>query len=55
MKDFYLILLSDSPVKVFPNNKQTSFTVKLDHPIHIEKENWEVALVELITSQTYLR
>ena len=45
MKDFYLTLLSDSSVRVFPNNKQSNFTVKLDHPIHIEKENWQVALV----------
>ena len=49
MKDFYLTLLSDSSVRVFPNNKQSNFTVKLDHPIHIEKENWEIALVELTT------
>ena len=41
--------MSDSSLNTFPNNTQSSFTVKLDHPINIEKENWEVALVELIT------
>ena len=38
MKRFYL---------TFPDNKQSEFTVRLDHPIHIEEERWEVALVEL--------
>ena len=45
MKDFYLTLMSDSSLNTFPNNTQSSFTVRLDHPINIEKENWEVALV----------
>ena len=49
MKDFYLTLLSDSSLKVFQHNKQSNFTVKLDHSIYIEKENWEVALVEIVT------
>ena len=41
--------MSDSSLNTFPNNTQSSFTVRLDHPINIEKENWEVALVEFIT------
>ena len=49
MKDFYLTLMSDSSLNTFPNNTQSSFTVRLNHPISIEKENWEVALVEFIT------
>ena len=49
MKDFYLTLLSDSSLKVFQHNKQSNFTVKLDHSIYIEKEKWEVALVEIVT------
>ena len=49
MKDFYLTLLSDSSLHMYPDNKQNSFTVKLNHPIQIEKELWEVALVEMIT------
>ena len=49
MKDFYLTLLSDGSLHMYPDNKQNSFTVKLDHPIQIEKELWEVALVEIIT------
>ena len=49
MKDFYLTLMSDSSLNTFPNNTQSSFTVRLDHTINIEKENWEVGLVEFIT------
>ena len=33
----------------FVNDKQSSFTVRLDHPIQIDKDNWEVGLVEIIT------
>ena len=42
MKDFYFTLLSDSSLNMFPDNKQSKFTVRLDHPIHIEEERWEV-------------
>ena len=49
MKEFYLILLSDSSLNTFANNKQSSFTVRLDHPIQIDKDNWDVGLVEIIT------
>ena len=49
MKYFYLTLLSDSCLGTFPKNKQSSFTVRLDHPIQIDKENLEVALAEIIT------
>ena len=54
MKDFYLTLLSDSSLSMFPGNKQSEFTVRLDHPIHIEEERWEVALVEIATSSEVL-
>ena len=54
MKDFYFNLLSDSSLHMYPNNKQNSFTVKLNHPIQIEKELWEVALVEMITPSQIL-
>ena len=54
MKDFYFTLLSDSSLHMYLDNKQNSFTVKLDHPIQIEKELWEVALVEMITPSQIL-
>ena len=54
MKDFYLTLLSNSSLHMYPDNKQNSFTVKLDHPIQIEKELCEVVLVEIITSSQIL-
>ena len=54
MKGFYLTLLSDSSLNMFPNNKQSEFTVRLDHPIHIEEERWEVALGESTTPSEVL-
>ena len=54
MKDFYLILLSDSSLNMFPDNKQSEFTVRLDHPIHIEEKRWEVAWLKLQHHQKFL-
>ena len=54
MKYFYLTLLSDSSLNMFADNKQSEFTVRLDHPIHIEDERWEVALVEIATPSEVL-
>ena len=49
MNDFYVTLLSGSSMNMFSTNKQSEFTDKLDHPICIEEESWEVALVEIST------
>ena len=49
-----MTLLNDSSVNMFPNNKQSEFTVKLDHPIRIEEKSWEVALVEISTPSEVL-
>ena len=49
MNNFYLTLLSDSSLSKFSKNTQCDFKVKLDHSIQIEKDNWEVGLVEVIT------
>ena len=54
MKDFYITLLSDSSMNMFPSNKQSEFTVRLDHPIKIDVESWEVALVEIATPSEVL-
>ena len=54
MDEFYLSLLSDSSMDIFPKNKQFSFTTKLNHPIQVQKEQWVVALVEIMTpSEVY--
>ena len=53
-EEFYLTLLSDSSLNMFPDNKQSEFTVRLDHPIYIEGERWEVALVEIATPSEVL-
>ena len=47
MNNFYLTLLSDSSLSTFSKNTQCDFKVKLDHSIQIEKDNWEVGLVEV--------
>ena len=41
-------------MKMFPSNKQSAFTVKLDHPIEIDEETWEVALAEIATPSEVL-
>ena len=54
MDEFYLSLLSDSFMDIFPKNKQFLFTTKLNHPIQVQKEQWVVALVEIITLRKYI-
>ena len=41
-------------MKMFPSNKQSEFTVKLDHPIEIDEETLEVALAEIATPSEVL-
>ena len=48
MNDFYMTLLSES------SNQQSECTVKLDNPIEIDKESWEVAMVEIATPSEFL-
>ena len=39
---------------IFPKNKQFSFTTELNHPIQVQKEQWVVALAEIMTpSEVY--
>ena len=54
MKDLYMTLLSDSSMNRFPSKKQSEFTAKLDHPIEIDEETWEVALAEIATPSKVL-
>ena len=49
-----MTLLSDSSMKMFSSKKQSEFTVKLDHPIEIDEETWEVALAEIATPSEVL-
>ena len=54
MDEFYLSLLSDSYLDISPKNKQFSFTTKLYHSIQVQKEEWVVALEEIMTpSEVY--
>ena len=49
-----MTLLSDSSMNMFPSNMQSEFTVKLDHPIEIDEETWEVALAEIATHRAFI-
>ena len=48
MNSFYVTLPSDSSVNIFPDSTQCCYKVKLPHSISIDKQNWEVALVDMI-------
>ena len=48
MNSFYITLLSDSSLNMYPTNSQSCFRTKLPKPIDIHKEEWEMALVEMI-------
>lgn len=48
MNSFYITLISDSSKGFYPRNTQSSFRTKLAKPIDIDKQNWEMALVEII-------
>ena len=54
MNSFYLTLPSDSSMNFFPSNTQCCFKVKLPKTIRVDKENWEVALSQLITPSQFL-
>ena len=41
-------------MNMFPSNTQSEFTVKLEHPIEIDEESWEVALAETATPSEVL-
>ena len=49
-----MTLLSDSSMNMFHSNIQSEFTVKIDHPIEIDEESWEVALAEIATTSEVL-
>ena len=54
MNSFFLTLPSDSSLCMFPKNIQCCFKIHLPKTIHIDKEEWEVALVQLITPVQFL-
>ena len=51
---FFLTVPSDSSLNMFPNNTQCCFKAHLPKIIHIDKEEWEVALVQLTTPSQFL-
>ena len=53
MNSFYLTLPSDSSMDIFSSNTQCCFHVKLPQKISLDKEQWEVAIVEMIIPSQY--
>lgn len=52
MEDFYIVLLSNSSIKYYPENKTTHFVTKL--PRHVELPGkWSVALMEIQIPLTF--
>ena len=52
MEDFYIVLLSNSSMEYYPENKTTRFVTKL--PRHVELPGkWFVALVEIQIPLTF--
>jgi hypothetical protein len=48
MNSFYITVLSDSSMGMFSNNTQSDFRTKLPKHIQVNKDDYEMALVELI-------
>ena len=54
IKMFYMTLLSDSSMNMFPSNKQSELSVKLYYQIEIDEESLEVAFIEIATPSEVL-
>lgn len=46
--DFYITLLSASCLSTFRNNRQCKFTVKLEYPMQISEDDWEVCMTGIM-------
>lgn len=53
MSDFFITLVSNSSVNIFPNNTTSSFTVLLSEIISL-KGRWEVAIAEIHYNYNFL-
>jgi hypothetical protein len=53
MNDFYITLLSDSSINLYPENSLSTFRNNLTRPIHLERDKWVVGLAELSYSQGF--
>lgn len=50
---FYVTLVSDSSKLFFPENKISHFITQLSTPIHLNKGEWEVGLIDFIYPHTW--
>lgn len=46
MSEFYMTLLSNSSMNIYPENKTSTFTVQIPRPVRLEGD-WDVALAEI--------
>jgi hypothetical protein len=53
MDQFYVVLPSDSSAYYFPRNTFSNFRTKLDTPVELEPDKWEVGLVEISYPKSY--
>ncbi len=47
MDSFYVKLLSNSSMSIYPENKQSAFTNKLHLPVTLDPSEWQVGLVDV--------
>jgi hypothetical protein len=53
MDDFYITLLSDSNIDIYPTNSLSSFRNDIARPVYLERDKWVVGLAELSYSQGF--
>jgi hypothetical protein len=53
LDDFYITLLSDSNIDIYPTNSISSFRNATARPIHLERGKWVVGLTEMSYSQGF--
>jgi hypothetical protein len=46
MNQFYITVLSDSSLDIYPDNKLSGFQALLPKPVDLGRDNWEVGLCE---------
>jgi hypothetical protein len=50
---FFITLLSDSSINLYPDNSLSSFRNELARPVHLQRDGWVVGLTEVSYSQGF--
>jgi hypothetical protein len=53
MEQFYITLLSDSSINLYPENSLSSFRADLARPVHLQTGSWVVGLSEVSYSRGF--